>query len=105
MTGCLIRIGSGVCNHLFKPLRTGNHKSGTVANSEEPDEMPHHGLHCLLKQNRERNTIYVLEIITCNPSIYTMNHPMLNVSNFIKIPLVVRPEFFIYSFTGKLFQM
>ena len=40
----------------FNPLRTGNHQMGTMANSEDPDEMPHNaafhqGLHCLLKQN------------------------------------------------------
>ena len=49
-----------------------------LANSEDPDEMLHHAafhqsLHCLLRQKLyliERNTIY-LEIITCDPSIYT----------------------------------
>ena len=50
---------------------------GTLANSEDPDKMPHNGafhqgLHCLLGQ--ERNIIF-LEIINCDPSVYTMDHP------------------------------
>ena len=52
----------------------------------------HQCLHCLLRQNtilRERNTIekeiqYFLEIITCDPSIYKMDHPELIVSNFME---------------------
>ena len=51
---------------------------GTLANSEDPDEMPHSvafhlGLNYLLRQNIKKNNI-VLEIITCDPSIYIMNH-------------------------------
>ena len=43
---------------------------GTLANSEDPDEMPQNaafnqGLQCLLRQDRN-----ILEIITCDPSIY-----------------------------------
>ena len=65
-----------------------------MANSEDPDEMPHkvafhQGLHCLLlKINliyRERNTIFGNDNqVTCNPSIYTMDHPDLTVSNFME---------------------
>ena len=55
---------------------------GTLTNSEDPDEMPHNaafhqGLHCLLRPNnlqRKKYNIF-LKIITCNPSIYTMDHP------------------------------
>ena len=43
---------------LFKSKRmlTKNHKADTLANSEDPDGMPHdaafhYGLHCLLRQN------------------------------------------------------
>ena len=57
---------------------------GTLTNSEDPDEMQHNaafhqGLHCLLRQNRssEKEIQYFLEIITCDPSIYTMDHPDL----------------------------
>ena len=63
---------------------------GTLANSEDPDEMPHNvafhqGLHCLLRQNQssEKEMQYFLEIITCDTSIYTMDHPDLIVSNFM----------------------
>ena len=58
-----------------------------MANSEDPDEMPHNaafhqGLHCLLGQNQSsgKEIQYFLEIITCDPSIYTKDHPDLTVS-------------------------
>ena len=54
---------------------------GTLTNNEDPDEMPHNvafhqGLHCLLRQNQTsaKEIKYILEIITCEPSIYTMDH-------------------------------
>ena len=60
---------------------------GTLKNSEDPDEMPrdaafHLGLRCLLRQNlsSEKETFF-LEIITCDPAIYAMDHPDLTVSN------------------------
>ena len=60
----------------------------TLANSEDPDEMPqnasfHQGLQCLLKQKSfsEKEIQYFLKIITCGPLIYTMNHPKFIVSN------------------------
>ena len=47
---------------------------GSLANCEDPDEMPHNaafhqGLHCLLrqKQSSEKENIYFSEIITCDP--------------------------------------
>ena len=51
----------------FNPLWTRNPKTGTLGNSEDPDEMPHNaafhqGLQCLLKIKsifRERNTILI----------------------------------------------
>ena len=64
---------------------------GTLANSEDPDEMPHvafHlGLHCLLRQNRssEKNKQYFgEEIITFDPSIYTMDQPAFIVYSFME---------------------
>ena len=49
-----------------------------MANSEEPDEMPHIAafrqvLHCLLKQSRssKKEIQQFLNIIQCDPSIYT----------------------------------
>ena len=46
----------------------------------------HHGLHCLLRQNQssEIEKQYSLEIITYDPSKYTMDHPDLTVSNFME---------------------
>ena len=47
---------------------------GTLANSEDPDEMLlnaafHQDLHCLLRPNQslEKEIQYFLEIITCDP--------------------------------------
>ena len=62
---------------------------GTLANSEDPDEMPynmafHLGLHCLLRVNNLRERDSILEIITCNPQIYIMNHPKLIVSYLVE---------------------
>ena len=62
----------------------------TLANSEDPDEVPHnwafhkglHGLQC--KNNLQRKNIIFLEIITCNPSIYTMVHPICIVCSFVE---------------------
>ena len=34
------------------------------------------------KQRKKYNII--LEILTCDPSVYTMDHPDLNVSNFME---------------------
>ena len=39
-------------------------KTGTLANSEDPDEMPndatfHQGLHCLLRQNQSSEKEYI----------------------------------------------
>ena len=55
-------IGSiGICNSkavfIVNHLRTGNLRTGTIANSEDPDEMPHRvafhqSLHCLLRLNQ-----------------------------------------------------
>ena len=59
----------------------------TFANSEDPDEMPqnaafYQGLHCLLRQKRssEKEKYNQLEVITCDPSIYTMDNPKLMIS-------------------------
>ena len=59
-----------------------------LANSEDPEEMPHYeafhqGLHCLLRQKKssEKEIHFHLDIITCDPSIYTLDHPKFIVSN------------------------
>ena len=65
----------------------------TLTNSEDPDEMPpnaafHLGLHCLLRQNQssEKEILYLEEIITCDPSIYTWTKQYTDwtVQNFIE---------------------
>ena len=60
---------------------------GTLANSEDPDEMQrdaafHQGLHCLLRLKRPSGTEihHNLETSTCHPLKYKMGNPILNVS-------------------------
>ena len=67
----------------------------TLTNSEDPDEMPHNvtfhqGVHCLLRHTQsseEGNTISFSDI-TCDPSIYTMDHTKFIVSMRRKNPLL-----------------
>ena len=66
---------------------------GTLANSEDPDEMLHNaafqqGLHCLLlqKPSSEIEIQCYLEIIKCDPSTYTMDHPSLFYQTIMKNP-------------------
>ena len=61
-----------------------------LANTVDPDEVlpdvaMHQDLHCLLCQNRssEKEIQYVWDIMTCDPSKYTLNHPALTASNLI----------------------
>ena len=58
-----------------------------MANSGDPDEMPHHAAfhqshHCLLrlKQHSCTEVQLYLEILTCRSLISAMNHPSLIVS-------------------------
>ena len=60
----------------FNPLWTGSPEAGALANSDDPDEMPHNvsfhqGLHCLLKQNQsaERKIQHLWETIIYDLSI------------------------------------
>ena len=60
----------------------------TPKNSEDADEMPHNaafhqGLHFLLDKNVLQKKIYTyhLELIICDPTISTMNHPKSIISN------------------------
>ena len=61
----------------------------TLANNDDPDEMPYN-LHSLLgqKQSTEKELQFYLEIITFDPSIYTIDHPKFIVSNLRKSPYV-----------------
>ena len=67
---------------LFNSLHTSDSFMRTLANSVDPDEMPHsatfyQGLHCLHRKEIQ----YFLEITTCDLSIYTMDHHKFIVSN------------------------
>ena len=71
----------------LNPLYTGNPLRGTLANSEDPDEMQHYaafhqGLHCLqrLKQPLGTQIHHNLENSTCDPLKYTMSTSILIVS-------------------------
>ena len=73
---------------LAYPLYASDSELHALANSEDPDEMPHDaafhlGLHCLLRQKRsaEKEIQFLFGNITCDPSIYTMDHPKFMVSN------------------------
>ena len=61
-----------------------------LANSEDQDEKSqketfHQGLHYLPRQklSSEKEIQYYLEIISCDPSIYTIDHPKETASSFI----------------------
>ena len=59
----------------------------TLSNSVDPDEIPndmafHWGLLCLLRHKRSSEKYnFHLEIITCDLSLYIMDHLKFNVSN------------------------
>ena len=67
----------------INPLKTEKTNPDILKISEDPVEMPHNaafqlGLHCLLRQNRSsRNNKMISEIISCDRSVYTMDHPYL----------------------------
>ena len=69
-------------------LYTGNLQTGTLANSEDSDEMQdnaafHHGLHCLLRIKEPSGTELLhhnLENSTCDPLKYILGSPILIVS-------------------------
>ena len=80
---------SQVKHSTTEPLRShnGTPLTGTLANSEDPDEMQHHaafhqGLHCLLrlKQRSKSEIHHYLKNPTCDPLKYTMGSPILIVS-------------------------
>ena len=65
----------------------GNPKTGTLVNSEDPDEMQHkaafhQGLHCSLRRKQPSGTEmhHVVEISTCDPLKYKMDNSILIVS-------------------------
>ena len=64
-----------------------NSYMSSSANSEDPDEMLHHAafhqstLFAKTKQYSVKEIQFYLRIITCDPLIYTLDHPKLIVSN------------------------
>ena len=75
----------------WAPLKTRHSKAVTLALSDDPDGMLHNeafhqSLQCLLKKIFRE--IFFLENITCDPSIYTMDHPDLIYQTLWEIPLV-----------------
>ena len=69
-------------------LYTSDSEMHTLANSEGPDEMLHNvalrqGLLCLLRQKKssEKEKQFYLDIVTCAPTIYTMDHSKFISSN------------------------
>ena len=62
----------------------------TLANIEDPDEMPHYAAfhqnpHRVLRykmiSTEKKTTIFFLEIISCDPLIYAVDHPSFIMSN------------------------
>ena len=78
---------------LLNLLKTGDPKTGpgSLVNSEDQDEMQHNaafyqGMHCLLRHNQssEKEIQYFKgNYNLSDPSIYTLDHPDLIVSNFM----------------------
>ena len=70
------------------PLWSRHPKTSILANSEDPDEMLHFIRCCTVwsdKIDRQRNKYnIILETITCDPSIYTMDYLGLIVCSFMK---------------------
>ena len=69
---------------IINPLFTGNPLMGTLANSEDSDEMQHNAafhqdLHCLLRLKQPSRTEKQdnLETSTCGPLKYKMDNPIL----------------------------
>ena len=80
-------------NFLNKPKPFVDLKSltGSLPNTEDPDEMPHNaafhqGLHFLLRHNRssEKKQHYFMKIVTCDPSKYKMDHHDFIVCSFME---------------------
>ena len=77
-----------------------------LTNDEGPDEMPF--IRAKKKSIfRERNTIF-FESITCEPSIYTMDHPDITVSNFMEYSIGlkrVKQDYVLITASVKHLQM
>ena len=70
---------------IISPLYSGNPYTGSLENSEDPDEMQHHAafhqvLHCLPRLKQTSGTEIHKKKPTCYPLKYTMGLPILIVS-------------------------
>ena len=77
--------------HDVNPLLNGNLQMGTLENNEDPDDITHRtAFHqrCTVFLNKIdlqwKKYNIILQIITCDPSIYTLDHPDLTVSNIME---------------------
>ena len=57
---------------------------GTLANSEDPDEMQHNHINAKTKSIFREKVQYFLEIVTYDPLIYTMDHSDFIACSFIE---------------------
>ena len=64
----------------LNPLKTGNPQTDTFANSEDGIYSGYALFATTKSIFKQRSTVFFLEIISCNPSIYTANHHNLIVS-------------------------
>ena len=74
---------------------------GTLAKSGDPDEMPQFAK---IKQSSGTEVHLLLEISSCDPLIWTMNHPRLIISNqveeFISIQRLITQKIFSKSYSA-----
>ena len=82
---------------IYIPLYTGNPYTGTLANSEDTDEMQlnaafHQGLHCLLslKQPSGTEIYHNIETATCDPINCKMGNSIAQIAQLVKHPLSER---------------
>ena len=81
----------------FNPFWTGNPLTGTLSNSEDPDEMLHNaafhlGLHYLVRQSQssKKEMQYFLAVIIYDPSVYIKDHPDFVVCSFMEFSICLK---------------
>ena len=75
---------------LFNLFDTSYSYIHSLVNNDDPDKMPHNaafhqGIHCFItmkqKQYSAKEIHFYVESTTCDPSVYTMDHPRFIASN------------------------